>query len=47
VGTAVHSLRSTELGNAAHAVIERAWARETHVHNDFVPGTRALAVQPR
>ena len=66
----IHSLKTTELGNAAHIVIEResgvavvidpvrdvsqylevteresvelAWALETHVHNDFVSGTREL-----
>ena len=66
----VRSLRSAELGNAAHVLIERdsavavvidpvrdvcqylevaagdsvelAWALETHVHNDFVSGSREL-----
>ncbi len=70
MGIEIRSLRSAELGNAAHVVIERdsavavvidpvrdvcqylevaagdsvelAWALETHVHNDFVSGSREL-----
>ena len=70
MGIEIRSLRSAELGNATHVVIERdsgvavvidpvrdvcqylevaagdavelAWALETHVHNDFVSGSREL-----